>query len=45
MRFLAILGLAVMLAACAGQFDDRQKPVEPIGTVSPYISSDTHDHG
>ncbi len=35
-----ILGLAVMLAACTGQPNGKQPPVEPIGMVSPYISSD-----
>ena len=40
MRFLTILGLAVMLAACTGQPNGKQPPVEPIGMVSPYISSD-----
>ncbi len=39
MKNLAILGLAVMLSACANRPNDHH-PVEPIGTVSPHISSD-----
>jgi acylglycerol lipase len=38
-RIAAFVGLALMLTACADQPSD--KPVAPIGTVSPYISGDT----
>ncbi len=40
MKRLALLGLVLMLNACAGQSDDKQKPVGPMGTVSPHISGD-----
>lgn len=39
MRLIACLGLVLMLTACAAT-NDRQKPIGPIGTVSPSISSD-----
>jgi acylglycerol lipase len=38
-RLIACLGLVLMLTACAAT-NDRQKPIGPIGTVSPSISSD-----
>jgi alpha-beta hydrolase superfamily lysophospholipase len=37
-RRFAIVLVAAMLGACAGQPSD--KPVEPLGTVSPHMTSD-----
>jgi acylglycerol lipase len=38
-RILAILTVAIMVSACANRQSDRN-PAEPMGTMSPYLSSD-----
>lgn len=38
MRSLALIAVVMFLGACAAQPNNNPKPIEPIGTTSPYIS-------